>query len=48
MERFDPKSAVESMLDIFRVQAKSQGVSLLFQIGKFLHYPIRQGDRSES
>ena len=48
MERFDPKSAVESMLDIFRVQAESQGVMLLFRIRKFLHCPIRQGDRSES
>ena len=30
MEKFDPKSTVESMLDIFRVQAESQGVMLLF------------------
>ena len=36
------------MLDIFKVQAESQGVMLLFQIRKFLHCPIRQGDRSES
>ena len=35
------------MLDIFRVQAISQGVTLLFQIKDFLQGPVRQGDRSE-
>ena len=30
LERFDPKAAVESMLDIFKIQAGSQGIQLLF------------------
>lgn len=35
------------MLDIFDVQAESQGIKLLFEIKRFLYSPLRQGDRSE-
>ena len=34
------------MLDIFRVQAISQGVRLLFDVRGFLHSPVVQGERS--
>ena len=45
LERFDPKAAVESMLDIFKEQARMQGVIIRFIIKKFLHCPVRQGER---
>ena len=41
LARFDPKAAVESMLDIFRVQASAHQISLSFDIKKFLHSPLR-------
>ena len=45
-ERFDPKSAVQSMLGIFKVQASSQKVFIQFSIKQFLPSPVRQGERS--
>ena len=41
LERFDPKAAVESILDIFRVQASSQGVFIRFSIKQFLSSPVK-------
>ena len=48
MERFDPKAAVESILDIFRVQACSQKIKLLFHVKNFLHFAVRQGERNHT
>ena len=47
VERFDPKAAVESILDIFKVQASSHGINILFSIKKCLPSPVRHGERSE-
>ena len=47
VERFDPKAAVESILDIFKVQASSHGVNIQFSIKNCLPSPVKQGERSE-
>ena len=47
LERFNPKTIVKSIIDIFRVQVRSQGLKLLFDVKRSLPSPTRQGERSE-